>query len=103
MSGSSVDPASSHNLIGTGGGGLVNGTNGNQVGVDVATVLNPPLADNDGPTKTHALIAGSPALDAGDDSYVLDPLGNPLAADQRGLERSNGAAVDIGTYEVQQI
>ena len=55
----------SYNLIGTGGsGGLVNGTNGNQVGV-----ANPglgPLQDNGGPTWTMALLPGSPAIDAGD-------------------------------------
>jgi len=48
-----VDGTSSFNLIGGGGsGGLFNGTNGNQVGV-----TNPmlgPLADNGGPTDTHA-------------------------------------------------
>ncbi|MCB9775997.1 MAG: DUF4347 domain-containing protein [Nitrospiraceae bacterium] len=48
------------------------------------------LADNGGPTWTHALLAGSPALNAGTTS------GAP-AVDQRGLTRD--AAPDIGTYE----
>ena len=48
------------------------------------------LADNGGPTRTHALLAGSPALNAG------TPTGAP-AVDQRGLTRD--AAPDIGAYE----
>ena len=63
--------ASSHNLIGTGGGNLA-GTNGNQTGV-----TNPglgPLADNGGPTLTHALLPGSPAIDAGISFTTLTTL-----------------------------
>ncbi|WP_342347566.1 DUF4347 domain-containing protein [uncultured Nitrospira sp.] len=48
------------------------------------------LADNGGLTRTHALLAGSPALNAG------TPIGAP-AVDQRGLTRD--AAPDIGAYE----
>ncbi|MCX6583199.1 MAG: hypothetical protein NT166_23740 [Candidatus Aminicenantes bacterium] len=58
-----------------------------------------PLADNGGPTKTHALLPGSPAIDAGNRSG--------LYTDQRGYKRpinipgipnvSDGA--DIGAYE----
>ena len=50
------------------------------------------LADNGGPTETQALLAGSPAIDAGDD-------GACPAADQRGVSRPLGAACDIGAYE----
>ncbi len=53
-----------------------------------------PLADNGGPTQTHALLPGSPAIDAGDNS------GCP-ATDQRGVARPQGAACDIGAYEYQ--
>ena len=58
-----------------------------------------PLQDNGGTTQTHALLSGSPAIDAGDDS-VLGPLLN-LATDQRGggFPRLQGAHVDIGAYE----
>lgn len=49
------------------------------------------LADNGGPTKTHALLPGSPAIDKG---------GDCLAVDQRGVPRPQGAACDIGAYEV---
>lgn len=50
------------------------------------------LADNGGPTRTMALLAGSPAIDAGTATGALP-------ADQRGLPRVG--AVDIGAYEVQ--
>jgi len=59
-----------------------------------------PLGDNGGPTPTHALLAGSPAIDAG------SPVGCP-STDQRGLARprdgnSDGNAVcDVGAFEVQ--
>jgi len=57
-----------------------------------------PLANNGGPTRTHARLAGSPAIDHG------NSLGAP-ALDQRGLPRirdGNGdhtAVVDIGAFE----
>ena len=66
-----VDPASSFNLIGTGGaGGLTNGVNSNQVGV--ASPGLGPLAANGGTTQTHALLIDSPALDAGDNTAATD-------------------------------
>ncbi len=61
-----------------------------------------PLADNGGPTPTHALLPGSPAIDHGSSGG--------LATDQRGLPRifnfpayfdaADGS--DIGTYELQE-
>jgi hypothetical protein len=56
--------------------------------------LNPrlaPLAKNGGPTPTMALFPGSPALDQG----VI----TTLTTDQRGFQRSRGAAPDSGAYE----
>jgi hypothetical protein len=55
-----------------------------------------PLADNGGPTRTHALLPGSPAIDHGS-----NPAG--LVADQRGglFLRTVGAAADIGAFEAQ--
>jgi len=58
-----------------------------------------PLSDNGGPTQTIALLPGSPAIDAGDDSVTGPP--DNLTTDQRGLPRLSGAHVDIGAYEVQ--
>ncbi len=57
-----------------------------------------PLANNGGPTLTHALLPGSPAIDAGDSSSTFG-----FSTDQRGdgFARIVGAAVDIGAFEVQ--
>ena len=55
------------------------------------------LQDNGGPTFTHALLAGSPAIDAGS-GIVLNPPYS-LTIDQRGQPRLLGAQVDIGAYE----
>ena len=69
-----------------------------------ASPLNPllgGLADNGGPTLTHALLAGSPAIEAGDLNIAAPP-----ATDQRGLNRiedSNGGTtliIDIGAFEL---
>jgi hypothetical protein len=58
-----------------------------------------PLADNGGPTRTHALLPGSPAIDRGNtDVCSADPVGG---VDQRGVTRPQGAACDIGAYESQ--
>ena len=90
----------SSNLIGPGGaGGLINGVNGNIVGV-----ANPglsPLGNYGGPTPTVAPLAGSPAIDAGSNALAVDAQSNPLTSDQRGLPRINNGTVDIGAYEVQ--
>ena len=53
-----------------------------------------PLADNGGPTFTHALLPGSPAIDAG----ITAP---GVTSDQRGVPRPQGAAPDIGAFEVR--
>lgn len=58
------------------------------------------LSDNGGPTFTHELLSGSPALDAGDPAGCIDENGDPLTADQRGFERPVGSACDIGALEV---
>jgi predicted outer membrane repeat protein len=52
-----------------------------------------PLTANGGRTATHALLTGSPAIDAGTGA------GAP-ATDQRGLARAQGAGVDIGAFEL---
>jgi CSLREA domain-containing protein len=84
-------------LIGNGAGsGIVNG-DGNLVG-NVSPHTSPidprlgPLADNGGPTQTHALLAGSPARDAGGADFCP-------ATDQRGVTRPQGSACDMGSYE----
>jgi len=64
--------------------------------------LNPqllPLADNGGPTLTHALWINSPAIDAGSPS-TLGSGGNACELkDQRGTLRIGRGACDIGAFE----
>lgn len=57
------------------------------------------LADNGGPTKTHELLPGSPAIDAGNPVGCTDDLGNPLTTDQRCFDPPVGLRCDIGAYE----
>jgi len=59
-----------------------------------------PLANNGGPTQTHALLSGGPAIDTGD---CTDINGNPVTTDQRGVSRPQGPGCDIGAYEVPQV
>jgi CSLREA domain-containing protein len=61
-----------------------------------------PLADNGGPTFTHALRKNSPAIDAG--SPASPPAGAAAceATDQRGVPRPQGPRCDIGAFEVEQ-
>jgi parallel beta-helix repeat protein len=56
-----------------------------------------PLADNGGPTETHALVAGSPAIDA------VPNVNCNVATDQRGVPRPQptGGNCDIGAFEYQ--
>lgn len=58
-----------------------------------------PLSDNGGGTLTHALVAGSPAIDAGDNNL----LAADLEFDQRGagFSRVSKGNVDAGAFEVQ--
>jgi len=57
------------------------------------------LASNGGPTQTHALQAGSPALDAGDPSTPGTGGTSCPAGDQRGILRPQNAHCDIGAFE----
>ncbi len=60
-----------------------------------------PLAFNGGATRTHALLLGSPAIDAAetDTPGCTDSLGGGLSADQRGFARPRGPHCDIGAVE----
>ena len=60
-------------------------------GIIVITGLAPTLADNGGPTPTHALLPGSSAIDAAGDCG--------LVSDQRGFVRWDGAC-DGGAFEL---
>jgi uncharacterized repeat protein (TIGR01451 family) len=56
------------------------------------------LTDNGGQTWTHAIQAGSPAIDAGS---CEDAEGHAVDVDQRGEKRPQGYGCDIGAYEAQ--
>ena len=60
-----------------------------------------PLQDNGGPTFTHTLLPGSPAIDAIPLEACTDKDGNPITTDQRGVLRPQGAACDLGAFEFQ--
>lgn len=56
-----------------------------------------PLANNGGPTLTHALLPGSPAVNAGNCAAYT------VLTDQRGIARPIGSTCDIGAYEYQLV
>ncbi|WP_413160433.1 choice-of-anchor Q domain-containing protein [Capilliphycus salinus ALCB114379] len=79
-----------NNLIGNLGGST--GFNSSeQLTVSVDSVIDPVLANNGGFTETHALVSGSPAIDAASSSENL--------TDQRGVSRPFGSNPDIGAVE----
>lgn len=86
-----------HNLIGQGSGGS-GFTDSDLVGTP-ANPIDPllgPLQDNGGPTQTMALLPGSPAIDAGDNTDAPE-------FDQRGpgFPRIVNGTIDIGAFELQ--
>jgi hypothetical protein len=83
-----------YNLSSDDGGGFLTGP-GDQINTDP---LLGPLQDNGGPTFTHELLPGSPAIDAGDPSFTPPPF-----FDQRGpgFDRVVNGRVDVGSFEVQ--
>ena len=60
-----------------------------------------PLSGNGGPTKTNALLEGSPAIGAGDAAACADP-GTVAGIDQRGYRRQRGSC-DIGAYDSKAV
>jgi hypothetical protein len=89
--------SASHNLLADGtGSNLINGVNGNLVGSHDMPIdpLLGPLANNGGRTLTHALLPGSPAIDAGDNTGAT-------MWDQRGPRyyRIENGIIDIGAFE----
>src|SRR5262249_8270104 len=82
-----------HSAIGSGTGFVPSGSNNLPYGTDLKLR---PLAENGGLTRTHALLVGSPAINAGSNPVIL-------SNDQRGsgFARLVGPAPDIGAFEVQ--
>jgi hypothetical protein len=71
------------------------------LGTGDLTNLDPllgPLQDNSGPTATHALLTGSPAMDAGSDAACVGP--DVRSLDQRGYERPDGDAASGGRCDI---
>jgi hypothetical protein len=84
-----------YNLSNDDGGGFLNGP-GDQINTD--PVLGP-LQDNGGPTFTHALLPGSPAVDAGNPSFTPPPRHDQRG---RGFARVVHGRIDVGSFEVQR-
>jgi len=86
----------------TGSGNLVMSINNTPLPGVVVTSFDPrlaPLGNRGGPTRTHALLAGSPAIDAGSNPQSL-------ASDQRGAGFARewpAGKPDIGAYERQAL
>jgi hypothetical protein len=100
---------SKFNIVGdgVGTGGLVDGVEGNIVGtINALTVLDKTLAlngANSGTPLTHALIAGSKAINAGSNALAISPTsGSALSEDSRGFPfaRIVDTTVDIGAFEL---
>ena len=83
-----------YNLSSDDGGGNLTGP-GDQINTDP---LLGPLQDNGGATLTHALLPGSPAINAGDPAFTPPP-----SYDQRGnpFVRVYNGRIDIGSFEAQ--
>jgi hypothetical protein len=84
-----------YNVSSDDGAGYLNGP-GDQINTDPQLG---PLQDNGGPTFTHALLPGSPAINAGDPNFV-----GPPDYDQRGpgYDREKNGRLDVGSFEVQE-
>ena len=97
-----MGPADFSGVVSSLGNNLICDTSGSSgwVASDLQNVdpLLGPLADNGGLTQTHALLTGSPAIDAGNNTSAP-------AADQRGAPfvRIFNGTIDIGAFERQSL
>lgn len=71
------------------------GSCGSSTTYSIEALLLGDLEDNGGPTRTHALLPGSPAIEAAS--------GSCPAADQRGVPRPQGPQCDVGAYEAEPV
>jgi hypothetical protein len=84
-----------YNVSSDDGAGYLNGP-GDQIDTDP---MLGPLQDNGGPTFTHALLVGSPAINMGAPNFTPPPY-----YDQRGpgFDRVRNGRLDVGAFEVQE-
>jgi hypothetical protein len=94
-----ITTSASYNLIGSTSPSFDSQTHNRSIVAD--TLHLGPLGDYGGPTATMPPLADSPAIEAGSNALAVSATGMPLAADQRGLPRISGAAVDTGAVEYQ--
>jgi hypothetical protein len=89
-----------YNIVGDGTSAPSFNSTGDQTGV-----ANPglgPLANNGGPTQTHAVLNGSPALDKGDGGSARDQRGMPRPVDLPRVGNARGGdGADVGAFELQ--
>ena len=100
LAGSAVFGTSAYNLVGVDNTGSLSSANHNLLNVTNRGLGSP--VNNGGPTQTIALLAGSPAINAGSNALAVDPTtGLPLAYDQNGpgFPRIVNGTVDIGAFE----
>jgi hypothetical protein len=98
-----INGASRYNLIGDGDvlTGIADANGGNLIGTAAQNGphylidLGPLQYNDNGPTRTTALLMGSDAIDAGSNDYVTQ------TTDQTGRNRIVNSTVDIGAYEYQ--
>lgn len=92
-----------HNLFFDDGGG--HEVDSDLLNVDTLTtpIMSTSLAPRGGSIFVHEMLAGNPAIDAGDPSLAIKADGSPLLYDVRGVgfTRAFGATVDIGAFEYQ--
>jgi CSLREA domain-containing protein len=97
--------SSSNTVVTSQGNNLIQSASGTPIGWIASDLLNvnpqlSPLANNGGQTPTHALMAGSPAINGGNNALAINPVSDlPLQLDQRLYNRIIGGTVDIGAYE----
>jgi filamentous hemagglutinin family protein len=101
--GDGIFTSGGNNLIGSSGNAGIEGVVLDASDIvplaEVSQILETTLADNGGPTQTHALLPGSPAINRGSSSDSSSD-GGSLATDQRGISVVDGVR-DIGAFESQ--
>jgi CSLREA domain-containing protein len=87
-----------HNLIGDTANCTFAATTGDAINTPAGLA---PLASNGGPTQTHALLAGSAAIDTANPAAPGSGGNSCAPADQRGIVRPQGPRCDKGAFELE--